>query len=83
MPLSDEEIRRNLTQFAAGWGGYQGTERGEAQTFCNELLACYGTQRKEVATFEERTDAGGFIDMIWPEVCLIEMKRPSEAENRR
>lgn len=80
MALSDEEIRRNLTRFAADWGGYQGTERAEAQTFCNELLACYGTARKEVATFEERTGAGGFIDMIWPEVCLIEMKRPSEAE---
>ncbi len=80
MALSDEEIRRNLTRFAADWGGYQGTERAEAQTFCNELLACYGTTRKEVATFEERTGAGGFIDMIWPEVCLIEMKRPSEAD---
>ena len=80
MALSDEEIRRNLTRFAADWGGYQGTERSEAQTFCNELLACYGTDRKEVATFEERTESGGFMDMIWPEVCLVEMKRPSEAE---
>jgi hypothetical protein len=80
MAFSDEEIRRNLTRFAADWGGYQGTERAEAQTFCNELLACYGTARKEVAAFEERTGAGGFIDMIWPEVCLIEMKRPSEAD---
>ncbi len=80
MALSDEEIRRKLTGFAVDWGGYQGTERSEAQTFCNELLDCYGTKRKEVATFEERTGAGGFIDMIWPEVCLIEMKRPSQAE---
>jgi hypothetical protein len=80
MALSDEEIRRNLTRLAADWGGYQGTERSEAQTFCNELLACYGTIRKEVASFEERTVQGGFIDMIWPEVCLVEMKRPSEAE---
>ena len=79
MALSDEEIRRRLTKFAADWGGYQGTERSEAQTFCNELLDCYGTERKQVAGFEERTGAGGFIDMIWPEVCLIEMKRPSEA----
>lgn len=80
MALSDEEIRLSLTHFAADWGGYRGTEREEAQTFCNELLACYGTERKEVATFEARTGAGGFIDMIWPEVCLIEMKRPSEAD---
>jgi hypothetical protein len=81
MALSDEEIRRNLTRFAADWGGYQGTERSEAQTFCNELLACYGTVRKAVARFEERTGEGGFIDMIWPEVCLVEMKRPSEADH--
>lgn len=80
MTLSDEEIRLRLTQFAADWGGYQGTERSEAQTFCNELLACYGTERKQVANFEERTGAGGFIDMIWPEVCLVEMKRPTEAD---
>lgn len=80
MSLSDEEIRRRLTRFAADWGGYRGTERSEAQTFCNELLNCYGTERKRVARFEERTEAGGFIDMIWPEVCLIEMKRPSEAD---
>jgi len=33
MALSDEEIRRNLTEFAADWGGYQGTEKAEAQTF--------------------------------------------------
>lgn len=79
MGLSDEEIRGNLKRFAAEWGGYQGTERSEAQTFCNELLACYGTERKAVANFEERTDEGGFIDMIWPQVCLVEMKRPSEA----
>jgi hypothetical protein len=79
MALSEEEVRRNLTRFAADWGGYQGTERSEAQTFCNELLASYGTDRKAVARFEERTGEGGFIDLIWPEVCLVEMKRPSEA----
>ena len=80
MALSDEETRRRLTDFAVAWGGYQGTEKAEAQTFCNELPACYGTDRKKVAKFEERTGAGGYIDLIWPEVCLIEMKRPSEAE---
>src|SRR3954452_21818998 len=79
MALSDEETRRRLTDFAVAWAGYQGTEKAEAQTFCNELLASYGTDRKKVAKFEERTGAGGFIDMIWPEVCLVEMKRPSEA----
>jgi hypothetical protein len=31
--LSAEEIRRRLGEFAATWGGYQGSERAEAQTF--------------------------------------------------
>jgi len=29
--------------------------------------------------FEEAQD-GGFIDMVWPGVCIFEMKRPSEAD---
>ncbi len=79
MPLTGEEIHRNLAELAARWDGYQGTERSEAQTFLNELLACYGTDRKAVgARFEHRAGVG-FLDMIWPGVCIVEMKRPSEA----
>ena len=80
MPPAEEEIRRRLAEFAARWGGYQGSERSEAQTFLNDLLACYGTDRRAVgARFEERT-AGGFMDLFWPGVCIIEMKRPGEAD---
>lgn len=79
MPPSEDEIRRRLAEFAAHWGGYQGSERAEAQTFLNGLLACYGVDRQAVgARFEERTH-GGFMDLFWPGVCIIEMKRPSEA----
>ena len=78
MPLTGEEIRQDLLGFAQKWTVYEGSERAEAQTFLNELFACYGTDRGEVARFEEPQD-GGFIDLIWPERCLIEMKRPSEA----
>lgn len=78
MPPSEEEIRRRLAEFAAHWGGYHGSERGEAQTFLNELLACYGVNRQDAgARFEER-GAGGFMDLFWPSVCIVEMKRPSE-----
>lgn len=78
--LSGEEIRRNLAEFAARWGGYSGSERAEAQTFLTQLLACYGTDRQEVgARFEHPTAGGGFMDMVWPRVCIFEMKRPSEA----
>lgn len=88
MPLSGDEVRKNLAEFAARWGGYTGSERAEAQTFLNRLLECYGTDRQAAgARFEDRPAAGGgFIDMIWPGVCIVEMKRPSEAghlENHR
>ncbi|MGH7314706.1 MAG: DNA methyltransferase, partial [Candidatus Rokuibacteriota bacterium] len=78
MPLTGEEIRSRLGDFAAKWSVYEGTERSEAQTFLTQLFACYGTERESVATFEE-PQHGGFIDLLWPRVCLFEMKRPAEA----
>ncbi len=79
MALTGDEIRRRLREFAAAWGGYAGTERSEAQTFLNGLLECYGTDRRsEGARFEERS-GGGFMDLFWPGVCIVEMKRPSES----
>jgi hypothetical protein len=80
VPLSEDEIRRRLAEFAARWGGYHGSERAEAQTFLNELLACYGVDRQTAgARFEERAE-GGFMDLYWQGVCIIEMKRPSEID---
>ncbi len=49
MAPSEDEIRRRLAEFAAHWGGYHGSERAEAQTFLNELLACYGVDRQAAA----------------------------------
>ncbi len=79
MPPPEEEIRRRLAEFAARWGGYHGTERAEAQTFLNELLACYGVDRLDAGAKFEEHGPGGFMDLIWPGVCIVEMKRPSEA----
>lgn len=79
MPPPEEEIRRRLAEFAARWGGYQGSERAEAQTFLNELLACYGVDRQAAGVRFEEHRAGGFMDLFWPGVCIVEMKRPSEA----
>lgn len=78
MTPTGEEIRARLGDFAAKWSVYEGTERSEAQTFLTQLFSCYGTDREERATFEE-PQRGGFIDLLWPRVCLFEMKRPSEA----
>jgi hypothetical protein len=78
MPLTGEEIRANLTRFVARWSVRDGYERGEAQTFLTELFDCYGQRLSDVAEFE-RFQAGGFIDLIWPRVCIVEMKSASEA----
>jgi len=77
--LTGEEIRARLSVFAARWSVYEGSERSEAQTFLNELFECYGTRRSDEARFEE-PQAGRFLDLIWPRVCVIEMKAPSEAK---
>lgn len=75
---SGEEILGALTTFVGTWQDYSGSEKSEAQTFLNELFACYGTDRREVgAEFEFYTAGAGFMDLHWPEVCLIEMKAPS------
>lgn len=79
MGLSGEEIRARLSVFASRWSVYEGSERGGAQTFLDELFGCYGTRRSDVADFE-RPQAGRFLDLIWPRVCLIEMKAPAEAK---
>lgn len=79
MALSGEEIRARLSAFASRWSVYEGSERSEAQTFLNELFECYGTKRSDVAHFEQ-PQAGRFLDLMWPRVCVIEMKAPSEAK---
>jgi hypothetical protein len=78
--LTGEEIRANLSRFAAHWTLYKGSERSEAQTFLNELLACYGTDRREVGAQFEAPQAGRFLDLLWPGVCIIEMKAPAESK---
>lgn len=80
MALTGEEIRASLARFAAHWTLYKGGERSEAQTFLNELLACYGSDRREVGAQFEAPQEGRFLDMLWPGVCIIEMKAPSESK---
>src|SRR3954447_4558914 len=79
MPLTGEEIRASLTRFVAHWSVRDGYERGEAQTFLTELFACYGQRLSDVAGFE-RFQKGGFVDLIWPRVCIVEMKSASESK---
>ena len=75
--LSGPEIQQNLNAFVAKWSGFAGSERAEAQTFLNELFACYGSDRTAVgALFEDFKSSTGFMDLHWPGVLIVEMKKP-------
>jgi len=77
------EIKLGLDAFVKRWSGYSGTERAEAQTFLNDLFACYGSDRKDVgARFEEFRTSSGFMDLYWPEVLIVEMKHPKQPLTR-
>jgi hypothetical protein len=77
---SGEEIQRDLRKFVARWRQYSGSERSEAQTFLNELIECYGADRKAAgARFEDAHTANGIMDLHWPSVCIVEMKAPAHA----
>ena len=79
MTRSGPEIQSALQKFAGKWQYYSGSEKAEAQTFLNELFACYGSDRLEVgAKFEDFKSSAGFMDLHWPEVCIFEMKKPSK-----
>jgi hypothetical protein len=77
---SGEEIQTALRKFVTQWQDYSGSERAEAQTFLNQLVGCYGADRRAVgARFEDARTANGIMDMHWPGVCIVEMKAPSQA----
>lgn len=78
MSVTGEEIRHSLAEFTSRWVSYRGSERSEAQTYLNELFECFGTRRGDVARFED-AQHGRFLDLVWDEICLVEMKRPSES----
>lgn len=82
---SGPEIQAALSAFVSKWSGFTGTEKAEAQTFLNELFACYGSDRTEVgALFEDFAASAGFMDLHWPGVLIVEMKAPGvELEKAR
>jgi hypothetical protein len=76
---SGEEIRAALVRFAARWRDYAGGE-SEANTFVDELFACYGVDRRDRgAIFQDRSPSGGIMDVHLPGDAIIEMKAPREA----
>ena len=79
---SKKKIQGALKEFVKKWPVDSGSGRFEAQTYLNELIACYGADRKLVgARFEDaQAAAHGIINMYWPGVCAVEMKEPSQAD---
>ncbi len=74
------EIQQSLRAFVRQWRDYAASERGEAQTFLNQLFECYGTDRLGAgARFEDAHASVGIMDRYWPGVCIVEMKAPSRA----
>jgi hypothetical protein len=75
--LSWNEVRARAAAFAERWAG-ETYERGEAQTFYNELFEVFGNKRRGRAAFEARVklaDArNGRIDLFWPGLLLAEHK---------
>ena len=77
MRLSWNEIRARAARFADEWKNAH-YERGESQTFYNELFEVFGVTRRRVASFEEPVkklgNERGFIDLFWKGVLLVEQK---------
>jgi hypothetical protein len=76
--LSKSAIRARVVAFAKRWEGTT-SESAEKQTFWNELMALFGVDRRQVATFEElakRASTGnvGWIDFLYPGQMAVEHK---------
>lgn len=73
------EIRKQAARFVSEWRNEPGEERQQAQSFVRDLLAVYGITETKAAAYEKRakrstTGSGGYIDVLVPGLCLVEMK---------
>jgi hypothetical protein len=78
------EIQTALRGVVDKWGNYAGTEKAGAQSFLNDLIAAYtgDAAMASGARFEEfgvRDEGAGYMDLYWPDVCIVEMKAPKES----
>jgi len=77
MALSWNEIRTRALAFSKEWAAER-SEHAEAKTFWDGFFEIFGISRRRVASFEKpvkKSDGrGGFIDLLWPGVMLIEHK---------
>lgn len=77
MPISWNEIRGRAIKFSKEWEG-ESSEDAEAKSFWDEFFNVFGITRRRVASFEspvKKADGkGGFIDLLWKGVLLVEHK---------
>ena len=77
MRLSWNELRARAADFAREHAGDR-LEKSDAQTFYNEFFAIFEIKRRSVARYEEHVEkldtSGGYIDLFWPSVLLVEQK---------
>jgi hypothetical protein len=77
MPLSWNEIRDRALTFSREWADEQ-SENAEARSFWDGFFNVFGITRRRVASFEvpvKKGDGhGGFIDLLWKGVLLVEHK---------
>lgn len=77
MPLSWNEIRDRSLAFSREWA-HESSEDAEAKSFWDGFFNVFGITRRRVASFEapvKKGDGhGGFIDLLWKGVLLVEHK---------
>lgn len=77
MPLSWNEIRDRSLAFSREWAE-ESSEDAEAKSFWDGFFNVFGITRRRVASFEapvKKGDGhGGFIDLLWKGVLLVEHK---------
>ena len=77
MPLSWNEIKDRALAFSREWAD-ETSEDAEAKSFWDGFFAIFGVTRRRVAAFEapvKKADgAGGFVDLLWKGVLLVEHK---------
>ena len=77
MPLSWNEIRDRSLAFSRDWAD-ESSEDAEAKSFWDSFFNIFGITRRRVASFEapvKKGDGqGGFIDLLWKGVLLVEHK---------
>ena len=75
MVLGIDEIKNRAKRFADDYKN-AGNERAEAQSFLKDFFDVFGISNRRANTFryEVSDGRGGFIDCLWKNTILIEMK---------